>query len=393
MKYPIVFLVFPICLLLLLFLSTPLVSISNKAISIPASQDGAHGHHSDSCNFSSGRWILDTTKRPLYSADCPFHRSVWNCGKNKKPEAEKMSQWTWKPSKCSPWASIKPHSFLRATQGMRLGFIGDSLNENFMVSLLCSLSAVDAKARKWKRRGAWRGAYFPSQDVTVGYHRAVVLSKINLAGTGSGFRVDIDIPADDWSNVTQFYDVLVFNTGHWWGYDKFPEDLPLVFYKQGRPVWPPLSIREGLAAVLKSMLEFIDDSVPATVLKVWRLQSPRHFHGGEWNQNGSCSSSDLLSSTQVEEWFDPANGGVNREEREVNDVIRSALNGHHGFVLLDVAKISEFRADAHPSLWLGGKDTHLVWGQDCLHWCLPGLPDTWVDMLVDVVLKHVQSAQ
>lgn len=158
-------------------------------------------------------------------------------------------------------------------------------------------------------------------------------------------------------------------------------------------MWPPLSIREGLAAVLKSMLEFIDDSVPATVLKVWRLQSPRHFHGGEWNQNGSCSSSDLLSSTQVEEWFDPANGGVNREEREVNDVIRSALNGHHGFVLLDVAKISEFRADAHPSLWLGGKDTHLVWGQDCLHWCLPGLPDTWVDMLVDVVLKHVQSAQ
>jgi hypothetical protein len=37
----------------------------------------------------------------------------------------------------------------------------------------------------------------------------------NLPGLGSGFRVDIDVPADDWVNATQFYDALVFNTGHW----------------------------------------------------------------------------------------------------------------------------------------------------------------------------------
>ncbi|KAG0616330.1 hypothetical protein M758_5G106000 [Ceratodon purpureus] len=166
-----------------------------------------------------------------------------------------------------------------------------------------------------------------------------------------------------------------------------------MFYKQGRPLWPPLSIREGLAAVLKSMLDFIDDRVPAKVLKVWRLQSPRHFQGGEWNQNGSCSSSMLLNETQVEEWFDPANGGVNSEEREVNHLIRSALSGRQNYVVLDVATMSEFRADAHPSLWLGSKDAHLVWGQDCLHWCLPGLPDVWVDMLSAIVLGHIEAAQ
>jgi hypothetical protein len=36
--------------------------------------------------------------------------------------------------------------------GRRLGFIGDFLNENVMVSLLCSLNVVDAKASKWKRK-------------------------------------------------------------------------------------------------------------------------------------------------------------------------------------------------------------------------------------------------
>lgn len=29
------------------------------------------------------------------------------------------------------------------------------------------------------------------------------------------YRVDVDIPADDWAEITDFYDVLVFNTGHW----------------------------------------------------------------------------------------------------------------------------------------------------------------------------------
>jgi hypothetical protein len=29
----------------------------------------------------------------------------------------------------------------------------------------------------------------------------------------------------------------------------------------------------------------------------------------------------------VDEWFDPGNGGVNIEEREINHVIRSALSG------------------------------------------------------------------
>jgi hypothetical protein len=61
--------------------------------------------------------------------------------------------------------------------GRRLGFIGDFLNKNFMVSLLCSFNIINAKASKWKRKRAWKGVHFPSYNVNVGYHRAVLLSK------------------------------------------------------------------------------------------------------------------------------------------------------------------------------------------------------------------------
>ena len=37
----------------------------------------------------------------------------------------------------------------------------------------------------------------------------------NPDGLKGIYRVDVDTPADDWSNIADFYDVLVFNTGHW----------------------------------------------------------------------------------------------------------------------------------------------------------------------------------
>lgn len=45
--------------------------------------------------------------------------------------------------------------------------------------------------------------------------------------------------------------------------------------------------------------------------------------------------------------------------------------------LLDITLLSQLRKDAHPSAY-GGLD-HT--GNDCSHWCLPGVPDTWNELL------------
>lgn len=84
-----------------------------------------------------------------------------------------------------------------------------------------------------------------------------------------------------------------------WGYDKFPEEKPLVFCNGGRPINPPLNTVDGLKAVLESTLSYIQKEVPVDTLKFWRSQSPRHFHGGEWNQNGSRLSDDTLEGHRV----------------------------------------------------------------------------------------------
>ncbi|XP_057465409.1 protein trichome birefringence-like 12 [Actinidia eriantha] len=140
-----------------------------------------------------------------------------------------------------------------------------------------------------------------------------------------------------------------------WGYDKFPKEKPLVFYKAGRPIIPPLQMLDGLKVVLDNTVSYIQNEFPKSMLKFWRLQSPRHFYGGEWNQNGSCLFNEPLEELQLDFWFDPSNNGVNKEARQLNRLIEEALRGTD-IQLLDLTHLREFRADAHPAIWLGKKE-------------------------------------
>lgn len=72
------------------------------------------------------------------------------------------------------------------------------------------------------------------------------------------------------------------------------------------------------------------------------------------------------------------NNGTNVEVRLVNEHLYKALKGS-SFNILDITRMSEFRADAHPST-AGGKKH-----DDCMHWCLPGITDTWNDLFIELL--------
>ncbi|GER43272.1 trichome birefringence-like [Striga asiatica] len=394
----ITWLILPSCLLIFFYSNVLPLYTTNRALQSPISENPNYSQ--DHCNLFRGRWVFDPTRKPMYDSTCPFHRNAWNCIRNQREKMGRINSWKWVPEGCH-LDRIDPVRFLSRMRNRNVGFVGDSLNENFLVSFLCVLRVADDGAKKWKRKGAWRGAYFPKFNVTVAYHRAVLLAKYEWQtkqaalsgqdGVKGIYRVDVDVPANDWVNIADFYDVLVFNTGHWWGYDKFPKESPLVFFKNGQPINPSLEISDGLKVVLEHMVAHIERVFPTKVLKFWRLQSPRHFHGGDWNQNGSCLFDNPLDESQLDLWFDLSNNGVNKEARELNHLIEETLK-ETSIKPLDLTRLSEYRADAHPAIWLGKKDAVSVWGQDCMHWCLPGVPDTWVDILTQLISYNLESS-
>ena len=66
-----------------------------------------------------------------------------------------INSWKWVPKDCN-LPRIDPERFLGFMRNKNIGFVADSLNENFLVSFLCILKVADSGAKKWKKKGASR---------------------------------------------------------------------------------------------------------------------------------------------------------------------------------------------------------------------------------------------
>ncbi|XP_077233938.1 TRICHOME BIREFRINGENCE-LIKE 13 isoform X2 [Tasmannia lanceolata] len=312
------------------------------------------------CNYSDGMWIHDPDRKSRYDNTCKEIFKGWNC--ISKSNAHDLLNWRWQPKACD-LPPFDPIRFLQRFKHTNIGFVGDSLNRNMFISLVCTLKrATTSEVKKWRPAGADRGFTFLPYNLTVAYHRTNLLARygrwsasasggvLESLGYKQGYRVDVDIPEHTWAEAPIFHDILIFNTGQWWwAPSKFdPLQSPMLFFEKGLPVLPPISPDLGLDMVLKHMIWFVERRMGPTALKFFSTQSPRHFEGGDWNQGGSCQRVQPLMPEQVEQLFSLERNGTNVEARLVNQHLYKALKGS-SFRVLDITHMSEFRADAHPS--------------------------------------------
>lgn len=114
--------------------------------------------------------------------------------------------------------------------------------------------------------------------------------------------------------------------------------------------------------------------------------------GGDWNSGGFCQQETLPDMTpfiSLEQWADML--------KPVNDV----LGSHHrpklpGLDILNVTRMTAQRKDGHLSVFrsplssrqaLINKTSEIKEVEDCSHWCLPGVPDVWNDLLYTLFMK------
>ena len=112
--------------------------------------------------------------------------------------------------------------------------------------------------------------------------------------------------------------------------------------------------------------------------------------GGDWKTGGSCHSEtlpDLTPPESLEEWADLL--------KPVNDVLGNNLNPKlSGVDILNVTRMTAQRKDGHLSVYLSPSGPVPRHKQDCSHWCLPGVPDTWNVLLYALIMKrHMKMDQ
>ncbi|KAJ3695526.1 hypothetical protein LUZ60_000903 [Juncus effusus] len=343
----------------------------------------------NSCDYSKGKWIRQkgSVKQTRYDHNCKEIFKGWNCIASGKSNSQDLMNWKWKPNGCD-LPQLDPVKFLERFKDTNIGLVGDSLNRNMFASLVCMLRRACTEVKKWRPAGADRGFTFLPYNLTLAYHRTNLLvhygrwsanlngGSLKSLGYKHGYRVDVDTPDPTWAEALNFHHILIFNTGHWWwAPSKFdPIESPMIFFEKGNPVLPPLAPPLGLDLALKHMIAYVEKKSGPNKILFFRTQSPRHFEGGDWNTGGTCRREQPLSTSEVEELFSVERNGTNVESRLINQHLSKALKKSKRFHILDVTEMSEFRADAHPSIYGGKKH------EDCMHWCLPGLTDFWNDL-------------
>ncbi|XP_025644554.2 protein trichome birefringence-like 16 [Arachis hypogaea] len=341
--------------------------------------------NNEDCNYAKGKWVIDN-HRPLYSGfGCKRWLSgSWACRLTQRTDFA-YENLRWQPKDCE-LEEFQGSKFLTRMQHKTLAFVGDSLGRQQFQSLMCMITGgeemqdvedVGIEYGLVKPEGGTHPhgyAYrFITTNTTILYYWSSTLcdtQPIDATDPESDVAMHLDQPPAFLQKYLHKIHVLVLNTGHHWNRGKLKANRWVIHINGVRSREKELAmIWRAKNFTVHSVVSWVNSEIPKyRNLKVFfRSMSPRHFVGGDWDTGGSCNNTTPMS--------------VGKEilEEECSDLsVASAVKGT-AVKLLDITALSQLRDEAHLSRFRMTPNPAAV--QDCLHWCLPGVPDTWNELL------------
>ncbi|GBG59156.1 hypothetical protein CBR_g32172 [Chara braunii] len=201
-----------------------------------------------------------------------------------------------------------------------------------------------------------------------------------VVGGGAGapwWELHVDRLASGWIAKLDSVDVIVLNTAHWWNYEKLTRRK--IRFVQGGIPRPDMSKETAVGLAVRLAAEHITQLMrngSFTGQAYFRSFSPVHFSSGEWNTGGRCDANLPFTDDLLSKFL--ARRGKKRLPSECEKWWKGAMKSCPECALdyLDITHLSYFRIDGHPSNYTRKG------GSDCAHWCLPGVPDTWNEILL-----------
>ncbi|KAH0676538.1 hypothetical protein KY285_024339 [Solanum tuberosum] len=284
---------------------------------------------------------------------------------------------------------------LEKLRNKRLMFVGDSLNRNQWESMICLLqSGVPFSWKKYKKIGHLSVFMIEEYNATVEFYWAPYLVESNSDDpavhsilTRLIMPESIEKHGNNWKNV----DYLIFNTYVWWMNGGTMKVLRGSF-DEGSTEYDEVDRTIAYTRVLTTWSQWVQNNVDPKRTRVFFMSmSPMHIKSMDWNNpNGiKCAK----ETTPVLNMSMPLNVGTDKRLFAIASNVTKSMKFPVCF--MNITRISEYRKDAHTSLYTIRQGKKLTPEQqadpamyaDCIHWCLPGLPDTWNELLY----THIMS--
>ncbi|KAH6828082.1 TRICHOME BIREFRINGENCE-LIKE 38 [Perilla frutescens var. hirtella] len=234
-------------------------------------------------------------------------------------------------------------------------FVGDSLSLNQWNSLACMLHAAAPNAKTtYVRNSTISYITFQDYSVTIYLYTSHYLVDIVHESKGNILKLDSIENGKAWRGM----DMLIFNTWHWWFHTATNQGWDFIQY--GSTITKDMNRLDAFTKALTTWARWVDQNVDPSKTKVfYQGISPTHYRP-------TCA---------VEK--EPDKGPTNSTKKSAGDkIVNEVLSTLKKPVyLLDITALSELRKDGHPTKYNRGH------GMDCSHWCIPGLPDSWNQLL------------
>lgn len=181
--------------------------------------DVSRGEETTTCDMSSGRWVYDEEAYPLYEESaCRFMSDNFACGKYGRTDL-RYQRWRWQPHGCD-LPRFDAARMLGKLRGKRLAFVGDSLNRNQWVSMVCLIdTATPGLHKTLNTTGSLMSFRIHEYNASVDFYWSPLLVESNSDDPVHHRAADRTVRAGSiaaharrWAAAA----VLVFNSYLWW---------------------------------------------------------------------------------------------------------------------------------------------------------------------------------